>query len=351
MKILMLGELAGIGVMLAKGFTSLGIDVDHFAHQHSWRKDTGFNSLTSKNRFRVVRGLYRYLNPLFLKTKLQNKYDVVLLVDFKPFQTTDAINQQVIKAIQDNNGPTFLILGGCDAEVRNWNISNHFSICNSCLLYDQKSLVCAQEKNAKYQDAILSGVTGIIPNAFEYHEPHKNNKKVTEPVQMPMECEPLKNNFPKNSFKILHGLNRYGFKGTQIVENVFSSLNGGRYPGSKFKISGKQTLDNWIRLLDEHHVIVDQLYNKSLGMNSLYILGSGRILVAGDVAEACALFGTPKPPMISTEPSTEGLTRAIVSILESGESLKHYQEESIQYVKDYHAPKLVAQKFMKVFGL
>ena len=206
-------------------------------------------------------------------------------------------------------------------------------------------------KNAKFQDAILSGVTGIIPNAFEYHEAHKNNKKVTEPIQMPMECEPLKNNFPKNSFKILHGLNRYGFKGTQIVENVFSALNDGRYPGAEFKISGQQTLDNWLGLLNEHHVIVDQLYNKSLGMNSLYILGSGRILVAGDVAPASALFGIPKPPMISTEPSIEGLTRALSSILESGETLKHYQEESIQYVKDHHSPKLVAQKFINIFGL
>ena len=228
---------------------------------------------------------------------------------------------------------------------------DNFSICNSCLKKKKKSLVCKQEKDSKYQDQILSGVTGIIPNAFEYHEPYKNNKKVTEPVQMPMECGPLKNNFPKKNFKILHGMTRYGFKGTHIVENVFSSLRDGRYPGAEFKISGKQTLDNWLNLLNEHHVIVDQIFNKDLGMNSLYILGSGRLLVAGDVAGACALFGKPKPPMICTEPSIEGLTRAISGILESGETLKHYPEESIQYVKDYHSPKLVAQKFIKIFGL
>ena len=351
MRILMLGELASTGYFLAKGFTSLGIDVDHFAHQHSWRKDTGFDSLTSFSRYRVVRGIYRYINPLFLKNKLQNKYDVVLLIDYKPFQTTNAINQHVIKAIQDNNGPTFIWSLGCDAKVRHWNSVNNFTICNSCLLYDQKSFVCGQEKDAEYQDAILSGVTGIIPSAFEYHEPHKNNKKITEPVQMAMECEPSKISFPRKDFKILHGLNRYGFKGTQIVENVFSSLNDGRYPGAEFKISGRQTLDNWIGLLNENDVIIDQLFNKSLGMNSLYILGSGRILVAGDVAPASALFGIPKPPMISSEPSVEGLTRALESIFDSGESLKHYPEESIQYVKDHHSPKLIAQKFINIFGL
>mgnify|MGYP004178868833 FL=1 len=347
----MLGELASIGVMLAKGFTSLGIDVDHFAHRHSWRKDEGFNSLTSNSRYRAVRGLYRYMNPLFLKTKLQKKYDIVLLVDFKPFQTTDAINQHVIKSIQDNNGPTYIWSLGCDSKVRDWSRGNNFTICNSCLLYDQKSFVCGEEKLAEYQDAILSGVTGIIPAAFEYHESHKNNKKITEPVQMAIECEPFKIRVPKKDFKILHGCTRYGFKGTQIVENVFSSLNDGRYPGAEFKISGQQTLDNWIRLLDEHHVIVDQLYNKSLGMNALQILGSGRILVAGDVTPSSALFGIPKPPMISSEPSVEGLTRALSRIFMSGEFLKYYPEESIQYVKDHHSPNLVAQKFIKIFGL
>ena len=351
MKILMLGELASAGYFLAKGFTSLGIDVDHFAHQHSWRKDAGFNSLGSSSRYRAVRGIYRYINPLYLKNKLQNKYDVVLLVDYKPFQTTNAINQYVIKAIQDNNGPTFIWSLGCDAKVRHWSRANNFTICNSCLLYDQKSFVCGQEKYAEYQDAILSGVTGLIPGAFEYHESHKNNRKITEPVQMAMECEPSKISFPRKDFKILHGLNRYGFKGTQIIENVFSVLNDGRYPGAEFRISGRLTLKDWKVLVSEHHVIIDQLFNKSLGMNSLQILGGGKILVAGDVTAAAGLFGIPKPPMISSEPSVEGLTRALSKILESGESLKHYPEESIQYVKDHHSPKLVAQKFVNIFGI
>ena len=351
MKILILGELASAGYYLAKGFTSLGIDVDHFAHQHSWRKDTGFKSLTSASRFRTVRGVYRYLNPLFLAQKLEKNYDAVVLIDYKPFLTTDLINQHVIKTIQKNNGPTFLWALGCDAQVRKWNKVNNFTICNPCLLYDQKSLSCSQEKRAKFQDDILSGVKGIIPAAFEYYEPHKNNKKITSPVQMAMECDPLKINYSGENLKFLHGLNRYGFKGTQIVENVFSTLNDGRYANSEFNISGQQTLKSWRRLVSEHHVIVDQLFNKSLGMNSLQILGQGRILVAGDVTPASSLFGIPHPPMISSEPSVEGLSRALSWVLENGDALKSYQEESVQYVKDYHSPTLVAEKFIKIFGL
>ena len=167
---------------------------------------------------------------------------------------------------------------------------------------------------------------------------------------MAMECDPSIIKFPKSNFKILHGLNRYGFKGTQIVENVFSALNDGRYPGTEFKISGQQTLKNWKVMINEHHVIIDQLFNKSLGMNALQILGQGRILVAGDVSKASDLFGIPCPPMISSEPSVEGLTRAISWICDNGDSLKNYQEESIQYIKDHHSPEMVAQKFVNIFG-
>jgi hypothetical protein len=347
----MLGELASVGVMLAKGFTALGIDVDHFAHQHSWRRDSGFVSLTSPSRSRLARGLYRYLNPLLLRNKFKDKYDIVLFIDYKPFQTTDAINRYVVRQIQENNGPSFLYLLGCDAKVREWNKINAFTICNSCLMYDQKSFTCNQERYADEQDSFLSGLTGIVAGAFEYHEAHKYDKKICSPVQMPMECEPFENNIPTSALKVLHGLNRYGFKGTQIVEHVFSLLDDGRYPGSSFKISDRQTLDNWLSLLKENHVIVDQLHNTSLGMNSLSILGSGRILVAGDVSRAATLFGTPKPPMIASEPSIEGLTRALTDMFESSESLKHYPEQGIQYIKDHHSVELVAQKFLKVFGV
>ena len=168
---------------------------------------------------------------------------------------------------------------------------------------------------------------------------------------MAIESTPFENNIPTKGLKVLHGLNRYGFKGTQVVERVFSLLNDGRYPEATFKISDRQTIDKWLGLLRANHVIVDQLYNTSLGMNSLSILGSGRILVAGDVSRAATLFGTPKPPMIASEPSIEGLTRALTDMFENSESLKHYPEQGIQYIKDHHSVELVAQKFLKVFGV
>ena len=351
MKILILGELASVGVNLAKGFISLGIDVDHFAHQHAWRRDSGFISLTSSSRIRLARGLYRYLNPLLLQNKLKDKYDIVLFIDYKPFQTTEGINRYVVREIQENNGPSFLWLLGCDAKVREWNKINAFTLCNSCLMYDQKSFVCNQERYAEEQDAFLSGLAGIVGGAFEYHEAHRYNKKITAPVQMAMECTPFENNIPKTGLNILHGLNRYGFKGTQIVEHVFSLLDDGRYSGTTFKIPDRQPLDSWLSLVRENHVIVDQLYNTSLGMNSLSILGSGRILVAGDVSRAAHLFGLPKPPMIATEPSIEGLTRALSDMLENIESLKNYPEQGIQYIKDHHSPEVVARKFLKIFGV
>ena len=86
-------------------------------------------------------------------------------------------------------------------------------------------------------------------------------------------------------------------------------------------------------------------------MNSLFALGNGKILVAGDVKPAASLFRIPMPPMISSEPSVEGFTRAIESIFQNSGSFERYPEEAIQYVKDHHSPKLIAQKFINVFNL
>lgn len=347
MKLLMVGELASAGFFLAKGFNALGIEVHHLAHSHSWRKDPVASNLSSSSRFRIVRGLHRYINPLLLDNI--SGYDAVLFLDYWPFQSTRMVNKITTRKIQENNGPSYFWSLGCDSKVREWSKLNNFTICNSCLLHDQKSTVCQTEKNAKDEEIFLSGIKNIIPSCYEYYEGHKTNSKTTTPIQMAISCEQHNALSSGNKIKFLHGLNRFGFKGTQIVENVFRSMGLARKE-AEFLISDRLPLTEWIHLLLNQDVVVDQLYNKSLGMNSLFILGSGKLLIAGDVSPAASIFNIPKPPMISTEPSIEGLTRAINSVLDNYQSIKNYRENAIQYVKDYHSPLVVAEKFIKVFG-
>ncbi len=106
----------------------------------------------------------------------------------------------------------------------------------------------------------------------------------------------------------------------------------------------------YIKLLLEQDVIVDQLFNKSLGVNSLLSLARGKILVAGDAMLGCNAYNIPLPPMISCDPSVSGLERSMRCLLDNYDDMVFNPDNARAYVETYHSPKLVAQKFVNVFG-
>ena len=110
----------------------------------------------------------------------------------------------------------------------------------------------------------------------------------------------------------------------------------------------KLNLNDWKSLLSKSDVIVDQLFNLSLGMNSLYSMAHGKLLVAGAVDNK--IFGIPDPPMISTEGSIEGLSRSLVHLIHNYDHIKYLREEAILFIARYHSPLVVAEKFIKVMS-
>jgi hypothetical protein len=171
----------------------------------------------------------------------------------------------------------------------------------------------------------------------------------------PMVQLPIFNNeqirpYSSGAIRIFHGLNRYGFKGTHLVERVFNEL-GNKYKADvSFLIKGKLPFTQYTKLISQQDVIVDQLFSQCLGINGLLTLAQGKVLVAGDPRPTYDILNFPVPPMINTEPSIIGLKRSVEYLIENKHKFAEYQEEGLKYVKKYHAPEVVARKFIDVFG-
>ncbi len=349
MKVLVVGDLSGAGHFLCKGFEELGIRTTHVAYQNGWRKNPIEINLTSPHK--GMRGrLHSYAKP-FLLGQLVG-YDAILFLDYFVFPRTFGINSFAIKRLQENNGPSFLWILGCDSQLAKWGRVHNFELCNPCLLYDQKRLSCNLEMDEAEENRLIEGFEKIIPASYEYYESHKFNKKTTHPIQIAVDIDEvfIEKRVKKERLKIFHGLNRYGFKGTHIVENVFNSLREEYSKKAEFLITGKMMYGEYIKLLLEQDVIVDQLFNKSLGVNSLLSLARGKILVAGDAMLGCNAYNIPLPPMISCDPSVSGLERSMRCLLDNYDDMVFNPDNARAYVETYHSPKLVAQKFVNVFG-
>lgn len=350
MNLLIVGDFSSAGHFLAQGFRSVGIAVTHVAYQNGWRKNPIEINLTS-HLTGVAGRIHNYIRPLTLN-HLKN-YDAVLFLDYFVFPRTFGINSIMTRRIQENNGPSFLWNIGCDSQMAKWGRINDFDLCNPCLIYDQQALVCKCESNERAENEFLAGITKIIPGAYEYFESHIANPKVTNPIQFAI---PVNQDIDTvravegNRIKVFHGLNRYGFKGTHIVEKVFSSLTEQYSNKADFLIKGHMPFKEYNELLIKQDVIVDQVFSKTLGINSLMSLASGKILVSSDPTLGCAAYQIPVPPMISCEPSIVGLERSMKNVLDNYGELGFDGDDAKSYVATYHSPKLVAQKFTDVFG-
>lgn len=347
MKILIIGDFSSSGHFLAHGFNKLGIETKHVAYQNGWRENPIEVNLTSKHKGLIGR-LDNYITPF--TTKDLTGHDAVIFVDNYAFPRTFGINSRITRLIQQNNNKSYYWVMGCDSNFRKWGRVNNFELCNPCLMYDQKSLKCICEKDEMSDSVFLSGIDTIIPSTYEYYQAHKDNPKTSLMIQIPvLNNEPIVP-FDNGIIKMFHGLNRYGFKGTHIVEKVFNEMSD-KYPSDvSFLIKGKMPFREYTKLLSQQHVIVDQIFNQCMGMNSLLTLAQGRILVAGSPGASCDIYGIPLPPMFITEPSVVSLRRTLENVIANKNSFNDYQEQSIQYVKDYHAPEVVAKKFLKVLG-
>jgi hypothetical protein len=348
--VLIVGDFSSAGSFLASGFESLGIKVTHIAYQNGWRENPIQINLTSEHKG-IVGKIHNYIKP-FTLSNLKG-HDAVIFLDYFPFPRTFGINAKFTKLIQENNKVSYFWVMGCDSRMRRWGEINNFELCNSCLIYDQKSLTCICEKDKLEEDKFLEGIDTIIPACFEYSEAHKDNDKLGEIIQLPVFLPEYPNGFYKVSnqkINICHGLNGYGFKGTHIVNKVFNDLAEKYSDKIDFLIKGKLNFADYNKLLDLQDVVVDQMFNQSMGINALLTLAKGKILVSGNPSPACNALKIPLPPIVSVEPSILGLRRGIEYLIENYNSLNVLREEGREYVRKFHAPEVVASKFLQVFG-
>jgi hypothetical protein len=347
MKILIIGDFSSAGHFLQMGFNALGVKSTHIAYQNGWRENPIEINLTSKYKG-LIGKIDSYLKP-FQLSNLKG-FDQVIFLDYFPFPRTFGINSIITKRIQDQNKSSVLWVMGCDSKMYQWGSNSGSNLCKSCLKFDQKSEICSCSNDVNAEKLFLAGISKIVPACYEYDQAHKGDKRINEMIQLPVPILPQKKRRHNSKIKFFHGLNRYGFKGTSIVETVFDELNTHFNDKAEFLIKGKMKFEEYNSLLLNQDVVVDQLYNKGLGINSLLTLSKGKILIAGDPKPSCDLINAPRPPMLYVDPTVNSLRESIEYALNDFSIFDSFFEEGREYIAKYHSPEVVASKFLNLLN-
>lgn len=199
---------------------------------------------------------------------------------------------------------------------------------------------------------------------LDYNEPPYAAK--LHYVPLPIECEEMVrwcdgemvkcvgNDAPSHPLTILIGLQpkRDFMKGAMKIA-AFVEEVARRHPGKvQIKYVEGVPYDEYMHLLAEADVLVDQLYSYTPSMNSLAAMARGTVVIGGGEEEYYEFIGEDTlRPIINVRPDVpdEENIAAIERALFTDGMLERMAQESIQFVHKYHDYRLVAKQYEQLY--
>ncbi len=98
-------------------------------------------------------------------------------------------------------------------------------------------------------------------------------------------------------------------------------------------------------------IVIDQANSYSMGMNGVYALARGKIVLSGAEPEAARFLGlTPDQiPVINIRPEAEQIHRCLVDLIASPERLLEIKKRSRDFLEQFHDADHIAQMYVNVY--
>lgn len=347
-KILLLGEYSHLHHNLKEGLQEHGHHVVVASGGDGWKGVPRDIDLKSK-----IPGIIGKIHNLILPYQALNSlkgFDVVQLINPFVFYNRLIPNRTFYRKIIDNNNSFFLLAAGDDAYY--WRYARKklkYGPFDDFLKFDLKSnnFFMMGDHAFKFNEFIARKACGVIPINYEYMVGYNNFPNVRPIIPIPMNLSKIQMcpNRINRKIVIFHGLNRYGFKGTRHVESAFNTLNR-RYPNEvELVIDGHLPLQEYLDIMRRANVVIDQTNSYSLGVNGVYALAMGKIVMGGAEKEALDSVGLKDSPVINIEPDPADIIQKIEILIEKKNQFEEMGYNSRLFCELNHCHLMVANKY------
>lgn len=353
-KILLLGEFSALHKNLKEGLVILGYDVTIASAGDGWKSIEGDINLGS-TRKGFIGKFEKLINLLKAIPKFKN-FDVVQFVAPVLFPKAFGLNSFIVNYILKNNKKVFLVGAGC-------NDSATADFFENKLKYPQfykeikksnPAMWSQTPKGRKYNAWLLDKVNGYIPIMYEYAQGYRDigYSKLCPTIPIPMNIDKIQyaDNVVGEKLVIFHGLNREGVKGTPIIREAMEKLQR-EYPNDvECVIDGKMPLDVYLNFLKRINVVIDQAYSVSIGVNGVYNLAMGKVVVGGGEPEFLDEFNFQSSPLLPIQPTVEDIYNQLELLLKRKNQILDMGKASREFAEQLHDYKKVAQQYLDVWG-
>lgn len=340
MKILLIGEFSGVHNNLKKGLTSLGHDV-HIAADGDGFKKFDFDFKLTPFKGRYLGRLFNILYFILILRKLIG-YDVVQFIS--PFSIKTYIYKTgLFKLLLKLNKTSVYYSCGTDP--------NYLKARKELDYFPFDESETYSKRRIDFHNWFIKNVDVIVPATYSYALGYEGNKKSKMPIKLPgsgIYIEPEIRNSKKR--KVLVGITRKEFKGMEFILPAIYRLEEEYGEQAEIKIVEKLPFKEYKKLLKEFDIIVDQCKSYSYGMNAIFSMERGLIVLSGNEKESINYLNISNDGVINIKPSIEDVFMNLERlILLNDEEFKMRKNRSLNFVRKYHNPKSIAEEFTNLY--
>lgn len=353
MKILLMGEFSGLHKNLKEGLVELGHEVDIASSGDGWKNVHGDIDLGSSHSGLLGKA-DKMLNIIKSVPKFKN-YDVVQFVAPVLFPRFLGINRIIVNYIFKHNRKVFLVGAGCNDSATADFLEKKFRYPE--LFFEIKQLypLWSQTKLGRnYNRWFLKKINGFIPIMYEYAQGYRDiqYEKLCPTIPIPLNVDKIKyeDNIVKNKLVFFHGITREGVKGTPLIREAMKRLKSDYPDQVECILDGGMPLDEYLELLKKTNVVIDQVYSVSSGVNAVYNLAMGKVVVGGGEPEFLEEFNLKDSPLVCIQSSVDDIYNQLEVILKNKHAIVDIGRESRKFAEELHDYKKVAQKYIKVWN-
>lgn len=288
MRIALIGEYSGLHNNLKAGLQQLGHEVVIFASGDGFKQFPydRYMGVKEPGYFELLK-FFAWTQPALLK-EIVSTFDVIQLINpgalLAPNRGRGAYYRILATILKQGYGVKSLVVAGCDNFVERQVSAAYPQLCGGCLL-DQGREICIYKSDAWHENSSIAASIADVIVPFScptYAQAYAHlGGKNTPPLMFPLETRnlPATENIVAGKIKLLHGIIRPGFKGSEAILNAMHRIQA-KYP-NRFEIIVPEKLPfaEYIAMLSKVNVVLDQSLADGFGMNALFSMALGRVVM------------------------------------------------------------------------
>ncbi|MCP3761380.1 hypothetical protein NLX67_03115 [Domibacillus sp. A3M-37] len=347
-KILLLGEYSGLHTNLKKGLEELGHKVVLASDGDGKKGIHGDISLKLERDNKISK--FFELNKIINEF---NGFDIVQLIN--PYITPNKYITLFYDKIFKSNQKVYCLAAGDDyfySEAVLRQAFQKYTPFDNDLLKGEE-LPYHTKLDYILQKRVLNKVDGIIPIMYEYAHSYRNSifaSKTMKTIPLPIDVSNIvytENIVREGKIVFYHGITRPEFKGTSYITEAMK-LAKEKYPNDiEIIISPVLPLKEYLKMINRVNVVIDQCRSYSYGMNAVYSMAMGKVVMSGCEHECLEELDFIESEIINIQPNVNQILNQIEKLIEQKDEILEIGKNNRKFAESHHSHKEIAKKFLE----